>query len=565
VLRSATIFRRLLAVACLTVVVFGLRLLPAPPAASADLCGTFPVSLACGAANGIASALSTVVNVGGTAAKLTVNTASGAISLGGKVVGKVVNGAGGLACTVVGKVGEGWWGNVCSAAKNVLGKALTAAGKVKSKLPSPSTTGQIAGGGGMTFAGIAGWIGAAAVWVLHKGAGLVSSTTEPNVHAPFFEHEYGRMLGLAALLALPLLLLAVVEGTLRSNWEILTRALVAVPTAFLLTAMAVILVGIGVTLTDLMGQSAAAGAQEAARKFFDHAAIVLGALLVAGGAVGHFLGGHAPAVAHAIKGAPLFLLAVGSLYTFLAAGLVLLELFMREVGIFATLLFVPIVLAARIWPRLSHWGRDLTQGLVALILSKFVIVAILAFAAAAGASWNPAVLLIGVTLSTVAAISPVALFGLVRFADHSWHQRTIGRGTLVQTQAVSAADQMRRTFMAHNPDHRIDTPGTRAAHNVELVADAAGSAPSQSRSTERTRERVDAQQRLVEPEDSPGRERLSTARPSTTTSEAPSQGAPPPSGRGSEATRSHPGAEQPPTPRMPKPRPPKAPGGEDKG
>lgn len=563
-LRSATVLRRFAAVACLTVVVLALRLLPAPPAARADLCGTFPVSLACGAANGIASALSTVVNVGGSAAKLTVNTASGVISLGGKVVGKVVNAVGGPACTVVGKVGEGWWGNVCSAAKGLLGKALTVAGKVKKKLPSPSTTGQVAAGGGMTFAGIAGWIGAAAVWVLHKGAGLVGSTTEPNVHAPFFEHEYGRMLGLAALLALPLLLLALIEGTLRSNWEILTRALVAVPTAFVLTAMAVILVGIGVSLTDLMGQSVAAGAGDAAKKFFDHAAIVLGALLVAGGVVGHFLAGHAPAVAHAIKGAPLFLLAVGSLYTLLAAGLVLLELFMREVGIFATLLFVPIVLAARIWPRLSHWGRDLTQGLVALILSKFVIVAILAFAAAAGASWNPAVLLIGVTLLTVAAISPVALFGLVRFADHSWHQRTIGRGTLAQTQAVSAADQMRRTFMAHNPDHRIDAPGTRAAHNSEPVADDDRSARSQSHATERMHERADAQQHR-EPEDGPARERPSAARPSSTATASPGQAAPPAREQGIEGTPSHPEPEQPPAPRTPRHRPPKAPGGEDKG
>ena len=130
---------------------------------------------------------------------------------------------------------------------------------------------------------------------------------------------------------------------------------------------------------------------------------------------------------------------------------------MREVGIFATLLFVPIVMAARVWPRLSHWGRELAQGLVALILSKFAIVAILAFAAAAGSSWHPTVLLIAFALLTVAALSPAALFGIVRFAEHSWHQRGTSRAMVVQT--VSAAEQMRRTFMTHNPGHRIDPPG----------------------------------------------------------------------------------------------------------
>ena len=176
------------------------------------------------------------------------------------------------------------------------------------------------------------------------------------MHAPFFEREYRRMIELAALLALPMLLLAIIEGLLRSNWEILQRALLAVPAAFLITAMAVVLVGIGVTLSDLMGQSVASGAQADAKKFFDHAAIVLGVLLAVGGAAGHLLAGHAPAAAHVIKGAPLFIVAVGSLYAFLAAGLVLLELFMREVGIFATLLFVPIVMAARVWPQAVALG-----------------------------------------------------------------------------------------------------------------------------------------------------------------------------------------------------------------
>jgi uncharacterized membrane protein YgcG len=188
-----------------------------------------------------------------------------------------------------------------------------------------------------------------------------------------------------------------------------------------------------------------------------------------------------------IKGAPLFIVAVGSLYAFLAAGLVLLELFMREVGIFATLLFVPIVMAARIWPRLGQWGRELTQGLVALILSKFAIVAILAFAAAAGSSWHPTVLLIAFALLTVAALSPAALFGIVRFAEHSWHQRGSSRAMVVQS--VSAAEQMRRTFMTHNPGHRIDPPG-RTAAAAEDVQRAVGRDEPASRGQARAAEHV---------------------------------------------------------------------------
>ena len=401
------------------------------------------------------------------------------------MVGKLVSVGGNVLCNWV---AEGWQKKLlCGPAKGLLSKALTAAGNVKSASPSPGTGGQIGAGAGITLAGITGWVGVGAVWVLHEAASVIGSTTEPNVHAPFFEREYERMIELAALLALPMLLLAIIEGLLRSNWEILQRALLAVPTAFLITAMAVVLVGIGVTLSDLMGQSVAVGAQADAKKFFDHAAIVLGVLLAVGGAAGHLLAGHAPAAAHVIKGAPLFILAVGSLYAFLAAGLVLLELFMREVGIFATLLFVPIVMAARVWPRLSHWGRELAQGLVALILSKFAIVAILAFAAAAGSSWHPTVLLIAFALLTVAALSPAALFGIVRFAEHSWHQRGTSRAMVVQT--ASAAEQMRRTFMTHNPGHRIDPPG-RVASAAEDGERAVGNDQPGSRGQARAAEHV---------------------------------------------------------------------------
>jgi hypothetical protein len=484
VLPEAVAVRRVLAICCITACVVMLRLIPTPPPARADVCGTFPVSVACGVANGIASTVSSVVDVGGKAAKLTVNTGSGAISLGGKVVGKLVNSGGQVLCNWV---AEGWQKKLlCGPAKSLLAKALAAAGKVKSKLPSGAagSAAQVGAGGAITLAGLTGWVGAGAVWVLHKAGSVIGSTTEPNVHAPFFEREYRRMTWLAVLLALPMLLLAVIEGLLRSNWEILVRALVAVPTAFLITAMAVVLVGIGVTLSDLMGQAVAAGAQDDAKRFFDHAAIVLGVLLAVGGAASHVLAGHAPGSAHVIKGAPLFLVAVGSLYAFLAAGLVLLELFMREVGIFATLLFVPIVMAARIWPRLSHWGRELAQGLVALILSKFVIVAILAFAASAGSSWHPTVLLLAFALLTVAAVSPAMLFGIVRFAEHSWQQRGSSRAMVVQS--VSAAEQMRRTFMTHNPGHRIDPPG-RTAPAAESPERAAGSEAPGARGRARPR------------------------------------------------------------------------------
>ena len=75
--------RRMLVACGLCLAIIGLRLIPSPPPARAGVCGTFPISLACGAANGIASVASTVVDVGGSAVKLSVNvTAARSASAG---------------------------------------------------------------------------------------------------------------------------------------------------------------------------------------------------------------------------------------------------------------------------------------------------------------------------------------------------------------------------------------------------------------------------------------------------------------------------------------------------
>ena len=67
-LLELTAARRLLAICGLCLAVIGLRLIPTPPPARADVCGTFPISIACGAVNGAGSVLSTVVDLGGGAA-----------------------------------------------------------------------------------------------------------------------------------------------------------------------------------------------------------------------------------------------------------------------------------------------------------------------------------------------------------------------------------------------------------------------------------------------------------------------------------------------------------------
>ena len=112
--------RRLLAICGLCLAIIGLRLIPTPPPARADVCGTFPISIACGAVNGAGSVLSTVVDLGGGAAKLGVNVTTGAISLGGKVIGKAVSVGGNIVCNWI---AEGWQRKLlCGPVKSLLSK-----------------------------------------------------------------------------------------------------------------------------------------------------------------------------------------------------------------------------------------------------------------------------------------------------------------------------------------------------------------------------------------------------------------------------------------------------------
>ena len=52
----------------------------------------------------------------------------------------------------------------------------------------------------------------------------------------------------------------------------------------------------------------------------------------------------------------------------------------RDAAIYICVFFLPLTFVAMIWPATSRWARRLVELLVAIILAKFVIVAILSLA-----------------------------------------------------------------------------------------------------------------------------------------------------------------------------------------
>src|SRR5439155_13069372 len=118
-------------------------------------------------------------------------------------------------------------------------------------------------------------------------------------------------------------------------------------------------------------------------------------------------------VASVFSRSPFLAFLIGML-TALAAIALWVELLMREAAVYIVVLMLPLAFAAMVWPARRVWATRTAEMLVALILSKFAVVAILALGAAAlGQAGGAGGIMIGLVLVTLAAFSPWALLRLV--------------------------------------------------------------------------------------------------------------------------------------------------------
>ncbi len=65
--------------------------------------------------------------------------------------------------------------------------------------------------------GVTIWVTNAAVWVTGKVGDLIDATASPDVQAGWFREQYATMLAVAGALALPMLLLAVIQAVMRQD------------------------------------------------------------------------------------------------------------------------------------------------------------------------------------------------------------------------------------------------------------------------------------------------------------------------------------------------------------
>lgn len=308
----------------------------------------------------------------------------------------------------------------------------------------------IVGGAESALRAVVSFVVDGAAWLLEQLAEIIDDSTRPNVTSGWFQGAYRDMTAVAVLGLLPFLLLAIVQAVIRQDGGSLLRSVAYVPVAALGTGAAVVVVDMLVTITDALSAwiSQSLGADLTAF------ATGLGTAVLAlsaptGGTVALFAG----------------LIAAGmvAFTTFV----IWIELLLRQAAIYVAVLFLPLGFMALVWPATAHWLRRLVQGLVAIILSKFVIMAVMALAATAMdaevATEGFAVVVSGAALLLLAALAPYVLLRLIPVFEaglSSQLEGTLRRPTAaVSPHSGGQIARMVRARMHANGAHGAGTNG----------------------------------------------------------------------------------------------------------
>jgi hypothetical protein len=352
------------------------------------------------------------------------------------------------AATVAGAIGIGNpVGDACDAlSEGVLGVAGKALDPLKEAAASLSKG---------VFNQITTWATDGAVWLLGEVVELTEKTTSPDLLSKGFLRQYKAMAAIAVVLALLMVLFAVLESLGRGDAGMLWRVfLINVPVAAIATSAAYVLVQLLIATTDGFSEAIGHSTANDTHAFFKGA---VGALAEVGGGAGALAGtatggpGTATATGAAAGAAavPLFVGFIAAILAAFAAFLVWIELLMRDAAIYVVALFMPMAIAASIWPRWISALRRSAELTIVIVFSKFVIVAIIALAASLLAHNEGKVeqVLAAGALLLLASFSPLVLFKLVPFAEgavSSAYNRQSAGGASVQALHTASSIQMMR-------------------------------------------------------------------------------------------------------------------------
>jgi hypothetical protein len=276
---------------------------------------------------------------------------------------------------------------------------------------------------GLVLQGISSWVLNGTKGALEEVASAIGAATAPNLNSTWFSSTYWRVAALAAMLTIPFLCAAAVQAVARADLSLLARVTFGyLPLSILGVSLAAPLTMLLLAATDQMSAAVSASAATGGARFLDHAAEVAGALGTAAG------------------GSPFFAVVVG-LLALMAAMALAIELLVRAAAVYVVVLMLPLAFAALVWPARRVWAVRLVELLASLILSKFVIVAVLSLASAAFTTGTPGIgeLLVAMSLILLSTFAPWALMRILPFTELASGAAGILRNELPVGQARSAA------------------------------------------------------------------------------------------------------------------------------
>jgi type IV secretion system protein TrbL len=250
------------------------------------------------------------------------------------------------------------------------------------------------------------WVVDGAINTLGQVSGLATTRLSPDLNAAWFTGFYSLLVQVAAVLAPLFLLLCAIQALVRQDPNIVWRGVVNLAMAFLVAALVIPVTALLVQtvdgLSDYIGSAGAQGVHDfgmaTSKAFIDG------------------LAGTSSADPAATQ-TSLFTLFLAGMIAVWGAVFVWIELLMRDAAVYVGVLFFPLLLVASIWPKATGLVRKLTELVVAVILSKLVIVIVITAGALAlsspAAGDGFASVLIGGVVLLLAAFAPYKLLRMM--------------------------------------------------------------------------------------------------------------------------------------------------------
>ncbi len=238
--------------------------------------------------------------------------------------------------------------------------------------------------------------------VLDQVSLAITKTTEVKFDRDWFQQHILVMRSLAILALLPMVLIGLISAVIhRDAGQLLRAGGVYVPVAVIGGVASIVLTERALQVTD-WATSVVTG---------DLTGSTTSAMGALKDAIQTVTSAGAPGLGYFLAIVVLLVLMAGAI-------LIWIELLLRTGAIYVVVLFLPLAMSGLVWRATVSWTRRMVEVLVALILSKFVIVVVIDLAAGMiTAGDGIGTIMQGATLLLLAACAPFALLRLVPIVE----------------------------------------------------------------------------------------------------------------------------------------------------